>query len=153
MQPKIVSLDKFYVVGMPYLGKNEHGEITRLWGEFMPRFSEIKQLKPGAEVSYGICSPNPEGLIDYIAALPVSHLTGIPEGMVGKEVPAQTYVVFESHGIEDIGPTYQSILKEWLPNSDYQPGDGPDFEFYTREFIPGDPQSVLYIYFPIKRKS
>jgi len=149
MQPKIVSLDKFLVVGMPYLGKNEHGEISQMWGNFHPRIPEIKHMLNGP--AYGVCFPNSQGLIDYVAAFPVSKLADIPQGMVGKEIPAQTYVMFESHGIPDIGPTYQRILKEWMPKSGYQPGDGPDFEYYPDTFNPDEPESVLYIYFPIQK--
>jgi predicted transcriptional regulator YdeE len=149
MQSKIVNLEKFLVVGMPYLGKNEHGEIARMWQEFIPRIKENQHIAPGPEISYGLCSPNAQGLIDYVASLPVTSLADIPPGMVGKEVPAQTYVVFEVHGIKDIGGTYDKILKEWLPSSGYKPGDGPDFELYPETFDSDDPDSLLYIYFPI----
>ncbi len=151
VEPEIVNLEAFLVVGLPYLGDNEGGEIGQMWGEFVPRIPEIRHLAPGPAVSYGICSPNPTGLIDYIAALPVTRLEDIPPGMVGKQVPAQTYVRFEARGVEDIGPTYQRILKEWLPASGYQPGDGPDFEFYPETFNPDDPESTVYIYFPVQK--
>lgn len=149
MQPKIINLDKFLVVGMPYLGKNEHGEIAQMWQVFIPHINEIKHIAPESEISYGLCSPNSQGLIDYVASLPVTSLTDIPAGMVGREVPAQTYVVFESHGVKEIGLTYDKILKDWLPKSGYKPGDGPDFELYPESFDNSDPDSLLYIYFPI----
>lgn len=149
--PKIVSMAPFQVVGMPYLGENKHGEIGQLWQEFIPRIKEIRHLGPGKDACYGICSPHPHGLVDYIAALPVTRLVDIPEGMVGKEIPAQTYVVMESRGVEDIGPTYQRILQDWMPASGYQPADGPDFELYTEAFNADDPESVLCIYFPIQK--
>ena len=152
MEAKITSLDKFFVVGMPYLGKNEHAEIAQMWREFIPRIPEIQNIAPGPEISFGICSPNPDGLVDYIAALPVTKLTDIPTGMVGKEVPAQTYVVFEAAGIEDIGPTYHRILNDWMPDSGYEPENSPDFELYPENFDADDPDSMIYIYFPIKKK-
>lgn len=148
-EAKIVKLDAFKVVGMPYLGKNEHGEISQMWGEFMPRMHEIKHLAGGEKRTYGLCSPNKQGLVDYIAGLPVTELKDIPEGMVGKDVPAQTYVMFVANAISDIYATYDTITKEWLPNSGYQAGDGPDFELYPDTFdAEEDPH--LYIYFPIK---
>jgi predicted transcriptional regulator YdeE/DNA-binding transcriptional MerR regulator len=152
MEPKIASLDKFYVVGVPYLGKNEHGEIGQMWQEFLPRIPEVQHLTPGPNISYGICLPNAEGLVDYIAALPVTELVDLPQGMVGKEVPPQTYVVFEAQGIEDIGPTYHRILNDWMPGSGYQPVEGPDFELYPETFDSSDPDSIIYIYFPIQKK-
>ncbi len=72
--------------------------------------------------------------------------------MVGREMPAQTYVVFEARGIGDIGPTYNKILKDWLPNSGYRPGEGPDFEYYPPGFDPEQADKyTVYIYFPVQQ--
>jgi predicted transcriptional regulator YdeE/DNA-binding transcriptional MerR regulator len=150
-EAKIVQLDSFLVVGMPYLGKNENNEIAQLWQEFIPRIPEIRHIAPGAEISYGICSPHPSGLIDYIAALPVTSLEDTPSGMVGKEIPAQTYVLFPAYGLADIGPTYRMILEEWLPVSGYKPVEAADFEYYPETFNPDDSRSVVYIYFPVQK--
>ena len=30
------------VVGMAYIGKNENGEIGKMWDEFIPRFHEVQ---------------------------------------------------------------------------------------------------------------
>lgn len=150
-EAKIVQLDSFQVVGMPYLGKNENSEISRLWQEFVPRIPEICQIAAGPEISYGICSPHPSGLIDYVAALPVTSLENIPSGMVGREIPVQTYVVFPAYGLADIGPTYQMIMEDWLSGSGYKPVNGPDFEYYPETFNPEDPRSVVYIYFPVQK--
>jgi predicted transcriptional regulator YdeE/DNA-binding transcriptional MerR regulator len=153
MQAKIVHLDTFKIVGMRYFGKNEHNEIKGLWDEFIPRIPEIRHIAPGEEVSYGICQGGEEGeAFEYIAGLPVSKLENIPQGMVGKEVGDQTYVVMEAKGLGDIGPTYKRILEEWLPASDYQPGEGPDFELYPETFEPEDPDSIVYIYYPVKNR-
>lgn len=151
-EAKIVHLDSFLVVGLPYLGDNENNEIGQLWEEFIPRIPEIRHIAPGPEVSYGICSPHPSGLIDYIAALPVTSLEDIPSGMIGKAIPAQTYVILPAYGLADIGPTYQMIMEEWMPASGYKPVDGSDFEFYSETFNPEDPRSVVDIYFPVQKR-
>jgi len=152
-EAKIVSLDKFLVVGMAYLGKNENNEISQMWDRFIPRIPEIKHLAEGPGMSYGVCAEEQaSGLTDYVAGLPVKQLDDIPDGMVGREVPAQTYVVMPAYGLDDIGPTYNRILKEWLPKSGYRPGVGPDFELYPETFDPNDPESRIDIYFPIKKK-
>jgi predicted transcriptional regulator YdeE len=149
MEPKIVDLKPFTIVGLPYVGKNENQEIPQMWGVFNQRCSEINHLMPDGP-AYGICYAHPAGM-EYIAAFPVSKLEDIPQGMVGREVPAQTYVVFAADGLDDIGPTYRKIMQEWLPASGYQPGDGPDFELYGDEFDPKTGAGLLYIYFPIKK--
>jgi predicted transcriptional regulator YdeE/DNA-binding transcriptional MerR regulator len=154
MQPKIVHLEPFKIVGMRYFGKNENNEIQVLWDEFIPRMGEIRHVTPGEEISYGICQGGEEGeAFEYIAALPVSKLENIPSGMVGREMDEQTFVVMEAKGLQDIGPTYKRILEEWLPASDYQPGEGPDFELYPKTFEPEDVESVVYIYYPVKKKA
>jgi predicted transcriptional regulator YdeE/DNA-binding transcriptional MerR regulator len=150
MQPsKFVTMDRFLVVGMPYLGKNENREISAMWGTFMQRQGEIKHSAPPPHRAYGVCRPNPQGLVDYIAALPVTSLADIPDGMVGYEMPKQTYAVFEAHGLSDIPATYDRILKDWLPGSGHEWGSGPDFEYYPPEWE--NPQSTVYIYCPIKK--
>ena len=152
-EPKIVKMDSFKVVGLRYVGKNEHSEVSELWVRANPRFGEIPNIAKDPNAAIGLCIPNPQGQLDYIAGLPVSDLEHVPQGMDSKEVPAQTYVVFDAHGVPDIMPTYKTILEDWLPNSNYLPGDGPDFEYYPPEFDPQAAQtSTLQIYFPIKEK-
>jgi AraC family transcriptional regulator len=158
MEPRIVRKGEFKVIGMRYVGKNEHGEISQMWVELNPRIKEIPNLTRDPEygdVTYGVCGcveGAEPGVFEYIACLPVSSIEKVPEGMVGKVVPEQTYAVMEAHGIKDIGPTYEYIIKKWLPSSNYLPGDGPDFELYPEEFDPEDPESSLYIFFPVKKK-
>ncbi|MCX5973179.1 MAG: MerR family transcriptional regulator [Coprothermobacterota bacterium] len=156
VESKIVTLDAFQVVGMLYQGKNEHEEISRMWQNFMPRMEEIKHFTNAlGEVSFGICytpqEPIEPGDFHYIAALPVSELTDIPEGMVGKEIPAQTYAMVEAHGIGEIGQAYDFIIKQWLPTSGYQAVNAPDFELYPESFRDNG-KDPLYIYFPIQKR-
>lgn len=156
MELKIVKLDAFKVVGVLYQGKNEHGEIGRIWQDFIPRMEEIKHFwNAMGEVSFGICEMPPEpiepGVFHYIAAVPVSELTELPDGMTGKEIPAQKYAMVEAHGIGEIGQAYDFIIKQWLPTSGYQAVNAPDFELYPESFRDNS-KDPLYIYFPITRK-
>jgi len=90
-----------------------------------------------------------EGVFDYVAGFEVYSTDDIPEGMVVWEIPEQKYAVFPCT-LKTIGEAYQHALQTWLPQSDYQRGDGPDFELYDRSFNPKDEGSLLYIYVPIK---
>jgi predicted transcriptional regulator YdeE/DNA-binding transcriptional MerR regulator len=150
MEPKLVNLDAFKVVGMQYIGSNEHSEISQMWEVFNRRSGEIKHLAP-MEAAYGVCYEHPTERMEYIAGFKVTELADIPEGMVGKEVPAQMYVVFPCHGLENIGATYHKIINEWLPQNGYLPGGGPDFEYYNDEFDEVAGNGTLYIYFPVKK--
>jgi predicted transcriptional regulator YdeE len=147
MEPKIVKKEAFAVIGMPYLGKNEHGEIGELWAHFGPRMGEIQDLLPGE--SFGVCDMTPDGLIDYVAAMPVGQAEAVPDGMTARTIPANTYAVLPCKGLSQIGPTYQAIM-EWMQANGKQRAAGPDFELYNEEFDPDRPmETTLYIYYPI----
>jgi DNA-binding transcriptional MerR regulator len=88
MEPKFVTLEAFTVVGLPYLGKNEYGEIGQMWEVFNRRVGEIHHIDATKNAAYGVCSPHPQGLVDYIAAFPVIEAADIPQGMVSKTIPA-----------------------------------------------------------------
>jgi predicted transcriptional regulator YdeE/DNA-binding transcriptional MerR regulator len=153
MEPKIIHLDAFQVVGMRYFGKNEHNDISELWDKFLARLDQIQHIAPGPKVSYGVCTGGEVGeAFEYIASLPVSRIGDIPAGMVGKTLPAQTYMVMEAHGLADIGSTYERILEEWLPGSGYRPAGGPDFELYPEDMDPADPNAPIYIYYPVQKE-
>lgn len=152
MEPKIVTKPTFTVIGMKYTGKNENGEIPKMWSVAVPRFQEIKNTIDPPFVSYGICGNLLEdGRFDYLAGVAVSEAADIPEGMESWKVEEQTYAVFPCT-LTDIHKTYEYAHTEWLPNSDYERSAVPDFEFYDENFEPEDPESLLYVYIPIKKK-
>ncbi len=150
MEPKIVQLEQFYVVGLPYVGENANDEIKAMWGVFNQRYQEVQHV-PEDSAAYGLCYDKPGQGLEYIAGFQVTELEDIPPGMVGKVVPPQTYVVFPCQGLENIGKTYQKIIHEWLPENGYVPGGGPDFEYYDQDFDPETGSGILYIYFPIQK--
>ncbi len=151
MEPKIVRMDQFMVVGLRYYGKNEHQEITELWGRFNEHAAEIRHVATQPNAAFGLCfTMEPDGSFEYVAGLPVTELSDIPRGMVGKVVPAQTYAVMPAKGVQDIRAAYQSI-HDWLPASGYQAVPAPDFEYYGEAFDPSNLSSTLYIYFPVQK--
>jgi len=155
MEPTIVKKPAFLVVGTPYFGKNEHGEIPQMWNVFNSRYGEIKDVSDPS-VCYGICSAmDSTGAFEYVAAAPVLKVDDLPEGMVVRMVSQQEYAVFVHAGaLDTLHQTYDSIYKGWLPNSVYEFVSGAhDFELYDQDFKIGDPDSKLYIYVPVRLKS
>ncbi|HEY3266252.1 MAG TPA: GyrI-like domain-containing protein [Armatimonadota bacterium] len=151
MQPEIVQRDAFQVVGMRYAGKNENNEIPALWGQFFHRAEEIRNVT--AHEAYGVCQMVPDlepGAFEYVAGLPVTSVDGVPEGMVAREIPAQTYAAFMVPCLADIMKTHDHINREWFPTSGYEHACGPDFELYPAEFMPGA-NETFYIYIPVKK--
>jgi AraC family transcriptional regulator len=151
MEPRIVSVPAFTVVGMKYRGKNEQNEIPQLWSQFGPRMGEIKH-KVDRDIAYGVMGNYDEntGEFDYVAAIEVERADGIPTGMASWVVPEQTYAVFVCT-LPTIRETFQHVYETWLPQSGYQRGSDVEFEFYDADFDPQDPSSEMQIYIPIKK--
>lgn len=149
MEIKIESKEAFTVVGLNYLGKNEDNELPGLWQEFLPRAQEIQHLVKPYQ-SYGVCGPVQEdGRFRYMAGFEIEGDGELPSGMESWHVPAQSYAVFPCK-LATIGDTYNFAFQTWLPGSDYEHVDAPDFEYYP----PGmDPEDEMYVYIPVKAKS
>lgn len=155
MEPKIVQMEALTVVGLEYVGKNEHMEIPALWGAFIPRYDEVPH-KQGPCGSVGVCADmQADGTFTYIAGVVVDRVDGLPAGMVAKEVPAAQYAVFTHHGPlfggeRDLAATMNYIYREWLPTSGYTRADTADLEIYDNRFAGNEPHSEIDIYIPIK---
>ncbi len=143
----------FHVVGIRYQGKNEHNEIGAVWSVFNQRAGEIRHLVHGA--AYGLCrvpAGLPEGEFEYICALPVREPSDVPEGMVARSLPDMQVAVFTHQGsAQTLGETYTNIYQKWLPEAGLEPLEiGFDMELYNQDFKNFAPDSVMYIYVPVK---
>ncbi|GJM42525.1 MAG: transcriptional regulator [Ardenticatenaceae bacterium] len=146
MEPEIVTKPAFTAVGLMYYGKNQNNEIPGVWGKLNPRMGEIEH-KTG--VAYGVCGELEEdGRFHYLAGFEVTDAANLPSGMERWNVPEQKYAVFPCT-LETIGQTYQYVFDTWFPQSGYQKGEGPDFEWYSKNFFPGV-NDEMAIYVPIK---
>lgn len=162
MEPKFVTKDDFQVIGMECISKNENGEFSRLWCDFIGRMGEVKNNnRPG--VAYGICSCGPECKpeecickcevvgFSYMACVEVSNADQAPSGMVAKTIPTSKYAVFTHKGsLDKLSNTYNYIYTTWLQNSDYEQSGFYCFELYDNRFNPSDENSEIDIYLPIK---
>jgi len=148
MEPTIENKEAFTVVGLNYHGKNENNDLPGLWQEFLPRFQEIPNLTQPYQ-SYGVCgSVEEDGRFRYLAGFEIEAESDLPKGMASWQVPAQTYAVFPCT-LATIADTYNYAFQTWLPGSDYEHVDAPDFEYYP----PGiEPEKEMYVYIPVKEK-
>jgi len=150
---QITTRPAFTVVGLLYHGDNKNNEIPQLWEALFPdRAAEITD-KINPFIAYGVEDNFDEeaGVWDYIAGYEVAANAPVPPGMVKKHIPEQTYAVFRTV-LPEIHKTMDAISQEWLPGSDYNRADGPEFELYNEEFIPPMGQLTMYIYIPIVEK-
>ncbi len=151
MEPKMVHKPAFTVIGMKIRTRNEHGEVPRLWYEFVPRFAEVKNVTNRNEAFGVLDNFDPETReVDYLAGLEVGDVEEIPKGMTSLKIHAQKYAVFTTT-LPGLMDTLRKIHTEWLPQSGFEHTAGPDLEVYDRDFDPQDETSKMYVYIPVTR--
>ena len=128
-----------------------------LWSSFMPRRKEV-QNAIGTEL-YNI-QINPENF-DFSpntpftkwAAVAVSSFDFVPDGMETVEIPEGLYAVFNYKGNQAGAATFfNAIYTQWLPNSDYELDNRPQFEILGEKYKNNDPNSEEEIWIPVKQK-
>lgn len=150
MEIKIITKPPFTVVGLPYYGKNEGGEIPELWSSLNLRYGEIANQ---SEVAYGLCKAmEANDRFHYLAGFGVSAVEDVPEGMEAWAVPQEIYAVFPCE-LSNIHETYQYAFDTWLPQqTEYRHKESSlDFEYYPREFNTETGEIMLYIYIPVEK--
>ena len=150
---EIKNIPALKLVGLCYQGRNEQNEIAMTWSAFNRRSDQIRHFT--GETAYGVCSIPaglPEGEFEYLCAFPVTEYGDIPEGMMQMDLDPMRVAVFAHRGsYESLGETYSRIYQEWLPRAGLEPlKAGLDLEVYTGEFKDFAPDSVMYIYVPLK---
>ncbi len=155
MEPRFVTKPAFMLVGMKYVGKNQNNEIAAMWGRFNPFIDKLASHP--IQATYGWCGmlqfPPEEGAFEYLAAVETDHGENLPDWAVVRMLPELTYAVFPHVGpLETLRNTYQEIYQSWLPQSGYEPSVPFDMEVYTGEFKNFEPDSLMYIYLPVKSK-
>lgn len=150
MEPSMIKLPAFRLIGMQIRATPMTPEIPALWQRFMPHLDTLPTVSP--HVSYGVMhNLNPATMeFDYLCALAVAADTAVPADCVSKDIPAQEYVVF-STPFKDIGDAYGFYYEKWLPTAGYVQTDGPYFERYGVDFD-GSPDAPLELYFPVRLK-
>jgi len=149
--PRVETAGAFLVAGLGerYSFETNQG-IPLLWQHLAEHAGRI----PGRieSVSYGVCcNSDEEGNFDYIAGVEVTSFSGLPDDLSRCSIPEQKYLVFtHQEHISAIRKTVYTIWNAWLPNSDYQQAEGPDFERYDERFDASTGTGGVEIWVPIK---
>ncbi|MDD4029419.1 MAG: GyrI-like domain-containing protein [Caldisericia bacterium] len=162
MNPKIVTKDSIYVVGVEYVGENKNDEIKEMWGQFNAIMKTIPNQQVPMKACYGVCYMLPEdtnpGTFRYIAGVETKILDDIPQGMKGITIPAGKYAVFTHKGkLDTLHQTYADIYQKWIPEMKLVPRSLPDipfqnldYEYYDERFMVDDDNSEFDICIAIK---
>jgi len=150
IEPNVVDMPGFTLVGLAISTRPLASEIPALWGQFAPRIDEVVAIaEPG--VSYGVME-NFDALrstLDYIAAVSVTSAERIPVGMVAKALGPSTYAVFRAT-LSTLGDVYGHIFNTWPNRASHVQVRAPYFERYDETFDPGNAASKVDIYIPVR---
>ncbi|WP_342560082.1 AraC family transcriptional regulator [Psychrobacillus sp. FSL W7-1457] len=171
LQPKIISLPPFMVAGKTFETRLKNITYTRdapaFWDQRIPSEESIEATlydllspKIHGEYCFNLSGPELENHFTYLFTVNYDEGTTIPEGIIKLQVKAATYAVFktplvlEEHFVSSIKGTWQYILEDWLPNSQYEVDEGSyDFEYYDEHCHDWEYDKIyMEIYLPIKEK-
>ncbi|WP_432664733.1 AraC family transcriptional regulator [Wukongibacter baidiensis] len=99
-----------------------------LKSNLLPEISKLTNQDPHGILGITVYQ-NPKEIHYYIAA---STDKAVPENLIEHEIPAATWVIFESNGYfpDSIQTIFKRFLTEWLPFSGYEYAELPDIEVY-----------------------
>lgn len=159
MEPRIEIFAGKKLVGKSVRMSLAENKTSSLWNWLMPRRKEIVNID-GADL-YSVEQYDPgyfkrfDPVTEFTkwAAIPVTDLDSVPEGMEPLTIPEGLYAVFIHRGPASDGPrTYQYIYGTWLPQSDYQLDDRPHFALMGEKYRNNDPDSEEEIWVPVRSR-
>jgi AraC family transcriptional regulator len=118
------------------MAKN-HRIVPLFWNEFIQeqrRFQHVCELSNTSPAGVlGVTAYQSPGEMYYYIAAATDR--PVPKGLFEYEIPASTWVLFESEGRfkESVQNIFRRFLTEWLPFSGYSYAELPDIEVYPVE--------------------
>ena len=157
MNPTIKNFPKTKFIGKNLIFTYSNYRAFELWSSFISRRKEIQNAQ-GSEL-YNI-QINPanfdfNAITPFVkwAAVAVSTFDFVPEGMEPLEVSEGLYAVFNYQGDQNNAAAFfYSIYTEWLPNSNYELDNRPQFEILGEKYKNYDSTSEEEIWIPITKK-
>lgn len=158
MQPRIIHLNEKKLVGKRVRMSLSDNRTFLLWQSFMPRRNEITNRATTDLISMRVYSDSlqlgdPEQQFDKWAAVEVSDVAHVPDGMEPFTVPGGLYAVFDYKGLNTDERIYVYIFTTWLPQSGYLLDERPYFEILGAKYRNNDPDSEEEIWIPVTPKA
>ncbi|MFS0558218.1 AraC family transcriptional regulator [Brevibacillus sp. 179-C9.3 HS] len=157
-KPTITILDEIWIIGRSHRTSLQDEKYFADIPGFYQAFGSNQDFlripnKAAADMSYGIaCEFADDGSFSFVVGEAVhSFPDELPEGFTSLVLPAGKYAEFKVNGpVDQVQNTRRYIYGTWLPNSNYERGEGPDFEV-TDVWGSRYPDAMkMSIYIPIK---
>ena len=158
LSPSIKSLSSKILVGIKMEMSVIENRTAELWQSFMPHRQKIGFR--GSEDFYSLQVYPPDYFQSFDphkkfvkwAAVEVSELIGLPEGMSKFDLEEGQYAVFHYKGLPGDPTIFQYIFTQWLPASDYILDNRPHFEVLGEKYQANSPESEEEIWIPVRTK-
>lgn len=155
-KPDIIHLDKINVVGYEYKTNLNHDTYFEKIPGFYHHFGTNEYYmriphKAKPDFAYGIgCNYQENGDFSFLIGEEVHQIGELDKGFVHFEIPAGKYAEFKVNCAPELGQnTWKYIYGTWLPNSNYERREGPDFE--VTDVRNSSPDKIdMKIYIPLQ---
>lgn len=151
--PRLVNGKRLLIAGIGERYASETvARIPSQWQRFVPHLGHIPGQIGGT--AYGVrCNSDDMGNFDYVCGVEVADFSRLPADWSRVRIPEQRYAVFSQHGhVSTIRSAWNSIWNKWLPESEYEVVDAPDFERYGENFNSATGMGGFELWIPIKAR-
>jgi len=164
MTPEIIAQPERKMVGIASQYREGDLSLFKMWSAFKPVEEQIHHR--ANKDLFGIYEEYAESAdgagFTYVCAAQVSEFGTIPHNMITRILPAQLYAVFKHQGpMSSLPDTLKYIWGSWLPKSEYDYAEKPDFELFPNaaDIQKPDPSlaqradNIVYLHIPIQAKN
>jgi AraC family transcriptional regulator len=159
MEPRIELLSEKKLVGKHLRMNFANNQTFLLWKDLMPKRKDIHNAINRDLISMEVYDTpfnfqqfDPQAFFDKWAAVEVTDLDQVPEGLETFIIPGGSYAVFTHYGPQKEGErTYRYIFGTWLPNSGYTLDQRPHFAVMGEKYKPDSADSEEEIWIPVNK--
>lgn len=154
-KPVITQLNKIYMIGYEYrtnlYNENYFTEIPSFYIDFGKKeYYKCIPKKIAPHMAYGVSTHfQDDGHFSFVVGEEVEESNiELEEGFVQLVIPEGKYAAFKVSGSNElVQNTRRYIYGSWLPHSNYERADGPDFEItdVLHSTYPNDMKMRIYI--------
>jgi AraC family transcriptional regulator len=158
IEPRIETLTEKKLVGKRIRMSLSHNRTSEPWRSFMPgRTESYDNLTPelfAMQVyDHSLALGNYNHAFGTWAAIEISAIDTIPDGMKTSVLNSGLYAVFQYKGVSTDVQIMHYIFGTWLPNSNYILDNRPRFEILGEEYGNDNLNSEEEIWIPIQPKN